>query len=60
MWWNVASANGSETARKNRDFVADNMTDDQIAEAQKLALESAWLKTTKTADLHRSLSNEIS
>ena len=39
MWWNVASANGSEDARKNRDFVADNMTDDQIAEAQKLAKE---------------------
>lgn len=34
MWWNVASANGAEHARKSRDLLALSMNPDQIAEAQ--------------------------
>ena len=39
MWWNIASSKGSEIARKNRDMVAEKMTSEQIAEAQRLARE---------------------
>ena len=38
-WWNLAAAQGAENARKNRDMVAQEMTPDQIAEAQRLARE---------------------
>ncbi len=42
MWWNIAASSGeseSEKASANRDIVAEEMTPDQIAEAQKLARE---------------------
>ena len=39
MWSNIASSNGIEEARTNRDIVAKRMTTDQLAEAQRLARE---------------------
>ena len=39
MWFNIASSNGSENDRDNRDIVAERMTPGQLAEAQKLARE---------------------
>jgi hypothetical protein len=39
MWFNIASSNGSENARANRDIVAKRMTPNQLAEAQSLARE---------------------
>ena len=39
MWFNIASSNGDETARDNRDLAAERMTPDQLAEAQRLARE---------------------
>jgi TPR repeat protein len=42
MWFNIAGANGDATGINNRDIVAEKMTPDQIAEAQKLARE--WIE----------------
>ncbi len=43
MWFNIAGANGYEDEEaKNRDILENQMTPDQIAEAQKLARE--WLE----------------
>lgn len=39
MWWNIASSQGFDGASDSRDRVAQEMTPDQIAEAQKLARE---------------------
>ena len=39
MWFNIASANGLEKARENRDLVANKLTPNQMADAQKLARE---------------------
>ena len=39
MWFNLATANGHERGSENRDNVAEKMTSDQIAEAQKMARE---------------------
>ena len=39
MWWNLAAAAGDFVSIKNRDIVAEKMTPQQIAEAQKLARE---------------------
>ncbi len=39
--FSLAAAAGSEGAQKNRDMVANNMTPDQIAEAQRMARE--WM-----------------
>ena len=41
MWWNLAAAQGHKDAAKWRDDVAKVMTPEQVAEAQKLALE--WM-----------------
>ena len=40
--FSLAAAAGSEGAQKNRDMVANNMTPDQIVEAQRLARE--WME----------------
>ncbi len=45
MWVNLAAAQGKDGASKVRDLVAEIMTADQIAQAQKLAGE--W-KPTKS------------
>lgn len=37
--WNLAAANGNEGAIKNRNALTEQMTPEQIAEAQKLARE---------------------
>ena len=37
MWWNLAASTGDDDARKNRDRLAERMTSNQIAEAQRLA-----------------------
>ena len=42
-WFNLAAARGNESARTYRLEVAQEMSADQIAEAQKLARE--WLQT---------------
>lgn len=39
MWYNLATANGYGEAKKWRDRLADDMSPNQIAEAQKLARE---------------------
>lgn len=39
MWWNISAASGDARAVKNRDIVAKKMTSQQIAEAQKMAIE---------------------
>ena len=39
MWWNLAAVTGDDDSVKNRDIVANKMTSQQIAEAQKLARE---------------------
>jgi TPR repeat protein len=44
-WLNIAAAFGANEAGKSRDELADSMTPDQIAEAQKLSSE--WKPTFK-------------
>ncbi len=39
MWWNLATSNGYENGAEARDTVAEKMTSEQIAEAQKMATE---------------------
>lgn len=39
MWFNLATANGHERGSENRDNVAEKMTSDQIAKAQRMARE---------------------
>lgn len=41
MWWNLAAAQGHETAKKNKNSRSKVMTKEQIAEGQKLSRE--WL-----------------
>jgi hypothetical protein len=36
---NLAAAQGNEDGKKNRDFAAESMTPEQLAEAQRLARE---------------------
>ena len=47
-WCNVASANGSKVASKNRDLIAKEMTPEQIAEAQKLS--KVWFEKYQPKD----------
>jgi uncharacterized protein len=44
-WTNIAASQGNEPARKIREAVADRMTREQIAEAQRLAREWRPAKT---------------
>ena len=44
-WWNLAAAAGDSDAVKNKNIVAEKMTKEQIAEAQRL---STAFKPTKT------------
>ena len=44
-WLNLAEAEGTENASKNLDRIAKEMTDEQIAEAQRLAREWKPKKT---------------
>ena len=37
MWSNIAAANGSELAAKKREFIAKNMTSEDISKAQAMA-----------------------
>ena len=37
MWWSVAAAQGNESARGNRDIVADRLAPDQLARGQDMA-----------------------
>jgi TPR repeat protein len=39
MWWNIAASQGDKYAIGNRDSVSNEMTSEQIAEAQALARE---------------------
>jgi len=41
LWWNLAAAQGFESAKKNKGILSERMTREQIAEAQKLSRE--WL-----------------
>jgi len=43
MYWNLAAVSGNKDAIKGRDIIGKNMTDSQLAEAQKLARE--WMRT---------------
>ena len=42
MWWNLAAAQGNEGAQDNKDIIEEEMTREQIAEAQRLTRE--WLE----------------
>ncbi len=47
MWYNLASANGQENAGEARDVLAEKMTPQDVAEAQRLAricIESDYQK----------------
>ena len=44
VWYNLAAARGLKQARATRDRIAQKMTRDQIAEAQRLARE--WKPVT--------------
>ena len=46
-WWNISAADGNEQARKNRDIVQNEMTKEQVAEAQQLARQ--WMEAQLTA-----------
>ena len=39
MWWNIAASEGHENAKKARDTIVQDMTQTQIAEANRLARE---------------------
>jgi len=39
MWFNIAALNGDKLSVSNRDIIANKMTSQQIADAQKLARE---------------------
>jgi len=45
MWFNLAAARGSEAAKECRRELADQMSKDEIAAAQKRARE--WLNVTR-------------
>ena len=49
FWFNLAAAAGDRDAANNRDFVAERMTPNQIAEAERLARE--WQPKPGFADL---------
>ena len=38
-WYNLAASRGADTARNNRDIIAERITSEQIAEAQRQARE---------------------
>ena len=42
MWWNLAAAQGNEGAQRNKGTLENQMTREQIAEAQRLSRE--WLE----------------
>ena len=42
MWYNLAAAQGIESAQTNKDIIEQRMTREQIAEAQRLSRE--WLE----------------
>ena len=44
-WWNLAAAAGNADARKYKGNVAEKMTKEQIAEAQRLSTAFAPTKT---------------
>jgi len=44
-WFNIASASGDENSRDARDMAEKGMTNDQIAEAQRLSKE--WMEAHK-------------
>jgi len=46
MWWNLAAAQGHENAQDNKDIIEQQMTRDQIAEAQRMSRE--WLEAHPT------------
>ncbi len=37
MWWNLSGSQGQKSARKNRDILEEEMTQQQVAKAQKMA-----------------------
>ena len=37
MWYNLAAFNGNEIASKNKDFISNKMTKEQIGKAQDLS-----------------------
>ena len=39
MWWNIAASNGSESAKKVKDILVEDMTPQDISKAQDLARE---------------------
>ena len=43
MWFNLAAASGLKSGKENRGIVAERMTPDQIADAQRMARE--WMAT---------------
>ena len=44
-WFNIASSNGHENAKKAREIIENSMTSEQIAKANDLARE--WIEAHK-------------
>ena len=42
MWFNLSAAQGNETAQSNNEIIEQQMTREQIAEAQRLSRE--WIE----------------
>ena len=42
MWWNIAAIDGNETASKNREIIAKQMSSEDVSKAQDMARE--WVK----------------
>ena len=49
MWYNLATANGYDEGKRWRDRLADEMSEKQIAEAQKLAREWSVRMTSRNS-----------
>jgi hypothetical protein len=45
MWWNLSGSQGQKSARENRDILEEEMTQQQVAKAQRLARN--WKPTKK-------------
>ena len=52
LWFYLAAIRGNDDARKNRDRVAENLTDNQIADAQYQAAIKRLLEITGIINIH--------
>ncbi|MFH2060475.1 MAG: tetratricopeptide repeat-containing serine protease family protein [Pseudomonadota bacterium] len=59
VWWSLSAAQGSKKAIENRNMVAENLTPQQLAEAQELAAKMQYQidHPTKTQEKQSSIGN---